>query len=152
VPRELLFPAPGLPKGHVVLGYDDKGHCPMLVDDRCSIYEDRPRTCRNFDCRVFPAAGLSPDEDGKALMTAQVRRWKFSFPTARDAVQHAAVQAAAAFLRAHPECFPRGSVPNATQLSILALEIHETFLRANDADDVELATPDVETVSAALGR
>ena len=34
------------------------GHCPMLVDGRCSIYEHRPRTCRTYDCRVFPAAGL----------------------------------------------------------------------------------------------
>jgi Fe-S-cluster containining protein len=153
VPRELLFPAPGLPEGHVVLGYDDNGHCPMLVEEGCSIYDDRPRTCRNFDCRVFPAAGIAPDEDGKAFITAQVRRWKFSFPTERDTVQHAAVQAAAAFLQAHPECFPRGSVPNTTQLSILALAIHEIFLRASDASDgVELTTPDFDTVTAALGR
>ncbi len=153
VPLELQFPAPGLPEGHVVLGYDEHGHCPMLVEERCSIYEDRPRTCRNFDCRVFAAAGVAPDEDGKALLTARVRRWNFSYPTERDALQHAAVRAAAAYLRAHPECFPGGSLPNATQLSILALEVHETFLRASDRfDNVELTTPDVETVRAALGR
>src|SRR5688572_7337692 len=57
IPKALLFPAPGQPRGHVVLGYDERGQCPMLVDDRCSIYEDRPRTCRQFDCRVFVAAG-----------------------------------------------------------------------------------------------
>src|SRR5688572_23451385 len=51
IPRELLFPAPGSP-GHVVLGYDDHGRCPMLVDEKCSIYEHRPRTCRTYDCRV----------------------------------------------------------------------------------------------------
>ncbi len=151
VPRELLFPAPGLPEGHVVLGYDDDGHCPMLVEGGCSIYEDRPRTCRTFDCRVFPAAGLTPDDEGKTSLAAQVRRWKFSFPSERDAVQHAAVQAAAAFLHAHPECFPDGSVPNTTRVSIVALEVHEAFLRTSDASGaVEVTTPDVETVRAAL--
>src|SRR6187399_1589388 len=57
---ELLVAAPGRPRGHVVLGYDERGHCPMLVDGACSIYEHRPRTCRTYDCRVFPAAGLEP--------------------------------------------------------------------------------------------
>src|SRR5205814_1248545 len=28
IPTELLFPAPGLPRGNVVLGYDEHGHCP----------------------------------------------------------------------------------------------------------------------------
>ncbi|HJV08323.1 MAG TPA: YkgJ family cysteine cluster protein, partial [Acidimicrobiales bacterium] len=46
IPPALLFPAPGLPKGHVVMGYDERGHCPMFVDGGCSIYEARPRTCR----------------------------------------------------------------------------------------------------------
>ncbi|HET7720760.1 MAG TPA: YkgJ family cysteine cluster protein, partial [Acidimicrobiales bacterium] len=57
IPKALLFPAPGQPKGHVVMGYDERGHCPMFVDGACSIYEHRPRTCRTYDCRVFPAAG-----------------------------------------------------------------------------------------------
>ena len=58
IPTELMFPAPRAPAGHVLLGYDENGHCPMLIDDQCSIYEHRPRTCRTYDCRVFPAAGL----------------------------------------------------------------------------------------------
>ena len=36
IPAELLFPAPRRPPGHLLLGYDERGHCPMLVDDRCS--------------------------------------------------------------------------------------------------------------------
>ena len=62
IPTDLLFPAPGLPPGHVVLGYDERGHCPMLIDDKCSIYEHRPRTCRTYDCRIFPAAGLDLED------------------------------------------------------------------------------------------
>jgi Fe-S-cluster containining protein len=34
----------------------------MLIDNRCSIYPHRPRTCGTYDCRVFPAAGLDNDE------------------------------------------------------------------------------------------
>ena len=33
IPGELLFPAAGLPKGNVVMGYDENGCCPMLRDD-----------------------------------------------------------------------------------------------------------------------
>src|SRR4051794_27144353 len=42
IPAELLFPAPRRPEGHKVMGYDERGHCPMLVDGACSIYEHRP--------------------------------------------------------------------------------------------------------------
>src|SRR5204863_6078536 len=83
---------PRLPKGHVLLGYDERGHCPMLVDDRCSIYEHRPRTCRTYDCRVFPAAGLDADQPAIA---ERVRRWRFAYPTAADRARHEAVRAAA---------------------------------------------------------
>ena len=73
VPVALRFPAPGLPKGHVVLGYDERGHCPMLVDGACSIYEHRPRTCRTYDCRVFAVTGVEPDQPAIA---ARVREWQ----------------------------------------------------------------------------
>ncbi len=43
IPADVLFPAPLAPRGHVLLGYDERGHCPMLVDNACSIYEHRPR-------------------------------------------------------------------------------------------------------------
>jgi uncharacterized protein len=74
VPVELRFPAPGLPKGHVVMGYDEHGHCPMLVDGDCSIYEHRPRTCRMYDCRVFAVTGVVADQPAIA---ERVRDWMF---------------------------------------------------------------------------
>jgi hypothetical protein len=92
IPPELLVPAPLMPPGHVVLGYDDRGHCPMLVDGACSIYRHRPRTCRTYDCRVFAAAGVVPDA---ADVAERVRRWRFSFPSPEDAALEAAVRAAA---------------------------------------------------------
>jgi uncharacterized protein len=126
IPAELLFPAPGLPRGHVVVGYDERGHCPMLVDDQCSIYEHRPRTCRTYDCRIFAAAGLEIDE---VLIARQARRWQFSYPTQADRDQHDAVRAAGAFLRERASQPPRDAVPtNATRLAVRAIELHETFL------------------------
>jgi len=72
IPAALRFPAPGSPHGHVVLGYDEHGRCPMLVDGGCSIYEHRPRTCRTYDCRIFPATGVDVGEDHPP--TIQTRR------------------------------------------------------------------------------
>jgi Fe-S-cluster containining protein len=100
IPAGLLVPAPRLPRGHVVLGFDERGHCPMLVDGRCSIYEHRPRTCRTYDCRIFPAAGLEIDGEEKAGIARQARRWRFSYPTPADEAEHDEVRAAAAALLA----------------------------------------------------
>ena len=61
IPAELLFAAPGMPEGYEPpWATTSKGRCPMLVEHGCSIYEHRPKTCRTYDCRVFPATGLEP--------------------------------------------------------------------------------------------
>lgn len=75
IPAALLFPAPGLPEGNLLLGFDEHGCCPMLVDGACSIYESRPRTCRTYDCRVFTAAGVAPEDQPD--IAARARRWRF---------------------------------------------------------------------------
>ena len=122
IPAELLFPAPGLPDGHSVLGHDERGHCPMLVDDRCSIYEHRPRACRTYDCRIFAAAGVGLDD---GVVAERARRWRFAFPTGEDGRRLAAVRAAADFL----DALPAGERPrNAIELAVLAVELHDTFL------------------------
>jgi len=92
IPNELRFPAPGLPRGHVVLGYDENGHCPMLIDGACAIYEHRPRTCRTYDCRVFAATGVEPDPSQPEI-AARVREWQFEIDDGArwDAVRAAVV-------------------------------------------------------------
>ena len=128
VPRHLLFPTPRMPKGHVLLGYDEHGHCPMLVDGACSIYEHRPQTCRTYDCRVFPASGVELDDNEKRAIARQAARWVFDFPTEVDRAGYDAVRAAAAFVRDHPDRLPDGVVPaNATQHAVLSIEIAERF-------------------------
>jgi hypothetical protein len=152
IPKKLLFPAPGLPKGNVVLGYDENGHCPMLIDHKCSIYAHRPITCRTYDCRVFAAADIAAGEHDKPLITMQAERWIFNYPTISDRNQHLAVQAAAKFLRNRADCFPAGFVPsNSTQLAILAIKVYDVFLKyQNEPVKAECASQDIETAKAIM--
>ena len=155
IPKELLFPAPGLPKGNVLLGYDEKGRCPMLVGGQCSIYEHRPQTCRSYDCRVFPAAGIEAGSSDKELINQRIRRWKFSHPAASDHQEHSAVQAAARFLREHADCFPGGMVPsNPTQLAVLAITVYDVFVNYPDALDSpgQAAPTELEVAKAVVER
>jgi Fe-S-cluster containining protein len=116
IPPRLLFPAPRRPRGHVLLGYDEHGHCPMLVDGRCSIYEHRPRTCRTYDCRVFPAAGVEADQPAVA---GRAQRWRFTYASPADRTRHDEVRATAVVLRErHPEA-------PAAQIAVGAVEGHE---------------------------
>lgn len=111
IPREVLFPAPRMP-GYLVLPYDEHGCCPMLTDDGCSIYEHRPRACRTYDCRVFSAAGIAPDE-GKELVAERVLRWRFDFTTDDD---HTALAAVRTAVRAD-----EGDAVNATERAVRAV-------------------------------
>jgi Fe-S-cluster containining protein len=126
IPSDLLFPAPGLPRGNVVLGYDERGHCPMLIDGKCSIYEHRPRTCRTYDCRVFPAAGVDLHGEPEKLAIAQrARRWRFDFPAEVDGVLHEAVRAAARHVQEREDLCPSGAASaRATQRAVLASRLH----------------------------
>jgi len=98
IPTALLFPAPRLPHGHLVLGYAARGHCPMLVDGACSIYEHRPRTCRTYDCRIFEATGVAADGD-RPLIAERARRWRFTFATPAQRDQSDQIRAAAVTIR-----------------------------------------------------
>lgn len=144
--KRILFPAPGLPKGNVLLGYDTQGHCPMLHDNKCSIYQDRPRVCRAYDCRIFAAAGIVAGGDDKALINQRVHRWRFSYQSQHDHDEHNAVLAAATFLQEHATLFPDGFVPsNASQLAILAIIAYEVFL-----DETQRSAPMSEIAKAII--
>ncbi|MEO5902152.1 MAG: YkgJ family cysteine cluster protein [Ilumatobacteraceae bacterium] len=141
IPSSLLFRAPRLPRGHVLMGHDEHGHCPMLVDGRCSIYAHRPRTCRTYDCRVFAAAGLEPDDERKVLIADRARRWRFSFPDGAGRAELVAVRAAATFLVEHPHVLPDGvAASNVTQVAVLAVEVHDAFVAGTPPPDAALVT------------
>jgi hypothetical protein len=84
----------------------------MLVEGRCSIYEHRPRTCRSYDCRVFPATGVDVSKE-KPAIGARARRWRFTFASRDDEQCHAALVMRAAIVR---------DVPWATQRAVAAIE------------------------------
>lgn len=131
VPGALLFPAPGRPRGHVLMGYDEHGRCPMLIGGACSIYEHRPRTCRTYDCRVLAAAevDVALDDPTKRQVAERVRRWAFTFEDDPSLVRRRAVAAAAAYLRAHAAQVRPGLVPDRpTQLAVAAVAVHHLFV------------------------
>jgi hypothetical protein len=134
IPQALLFPAPGLPKGHRLMGYDEHGCCPMLVEGSCTIYAHRPRTCRTYDCRVFAAADIADTDPSKSRIAARAGRWRFDEPLEDDVVRHGAVRSAARFLGDHADALPHRVAPvTATQLAVLAIQLHETFLDGDPA-------------------
>ena len=133
IPSELLFPAPLLPRGQMLLGYDEHGRCPMLGEHGCSIYEHRPRTCRTYDCRVFTATAIEVDDD---LIAARAARWRFRVTTPDAAARAHAIEAAATRLADLDDELDDGTVPSSpTQLAVLAVEIHDLFLDRHPGTD-----------------
>jgi Fe-S-cluster containining protein len=149
---ELQFPAPRMQEGNVLLGYDENGHCPMLVNYKCSIYEHRPRTCRTYDCRVLPAAGVEIDDDAQSAIRDRASRWVFDFPTELDEIEHAAVRAAAEFVREREDLLPDGvTSPRSTHRAVLAIRLHDEFL-GNDSETgrVVVVEPDPAKIQGIL--
>ena len=131
IPLRLLVRAPGRPRGHLLLGFADDGSCPMLKARACSIYEHRPRTCRDYDCRIFAAAGMAAGGDDKAVINERVHAWRFSYESDVERRAHAAVGAAAAFIRDQRESFPGGAAPSSpTEIAVLALKVYAVFVDA----------------------
>ncbi len=118
IPAALLFPAPGLPKGHQVLGYDELGRCPMLGSDGCTIYEHRPRACRVYDCRVFAATEVEITDPAKADIAQRVAQWRFSEDDPGDRRASDALRRRVAELRADgvvdPTALALGAVRSAS--------------------------------------
>lgn len=128
----------------------------MLINDRCSIYQHRPRTCRTYDCRVFPAAGVevAADHGRQVLIAERTRRWRFSYATEIGRLAHRAVQAAATRLAQHADLWPGGAKPtNPTEIALAAIEIHGLFLGCDEASGrATFVDPDADTVRAELTR
>lgn len=147
IPKELLFPAPLLPRGHALLGYDDRGHCPMLANDGCSIYEHRPRACRVYDCRVFAATGVLPSD--RPAVAERVRQWRFSFDHPDSQVISEALHAAVASLRdVSSELTPTSD----TARALVAVQIVDLFLQHDETGTLSVVRPSMDDVQAALKR
>jgi len=119
------------------------GQCPMLINDACSIYAQRPRTCRRYDCRVFVATGVGVGSGPRAPVNERVWRWRFDYPSALDVATQSAVLAAVAFFRRCADLIDSDIAPSDTgDLAKAAVLVHALFLEANvrsDGSDTTLA-------------
>jgi Fe-S-cluster containining protein len=147
IPAELLVRAPGFPRGHLTMAPRPDGVCQMLNAGKCSIYDDRPQTCLDYDCRIFTAAGVEPGGAGKAVINRRVRQWRFTYPTHADRIAHDAVLAAALFIRHKRAIFPANLAPAApTGIAVLAIKVYGVFLEENagNRSDAETAAAIIE--------
>jgi uncharacterized protein len=110
-----------------LMGFREDGHCPFMNRRRCEIYADRPQTCRDYDCRIYAAAGLVPDGN-RAVIERRVREWAFSFESEEQHAAAAAVRRAAQFIRANAGLFPAGMrAGSATAAAVLAVKSFAVF-------------------------
>src|SRR5262245_18665479 len=128
-----------------MMGYLDDGTCPMQNAGKCSIYADRPQTCRDYDCRIFAAAGIDAGGEDKHVINRRVHAWRFAYPTDAERKAHEAIREAATFIRDKKARFPGGRAPTApTGIAVLALKVYAVFL------DPRLPTMHDEDIAAAI--
>ncbi len=125
------------------------GTCPMLSNRKCSIYAARPQTCRDYDCRIFAAAGIEAGGEERAVINRRVRAWRFEYASESDVRAHEAVRSAARFIRDKASSFP-GRVPTApTGIAVLAIKSYPVFLTQHEAvRDKDIARATMEASGA----
>jgi hypothetical protein len=107
--------------------YREDGTCPMLEGGRCTIYAQRPETCRDYDCRIYTATGLLPD-GGRPVIRERVLEWRFDFPSREELAQHEALCRAARFILEHAALFPSAMrADSAAAAAVLALKTWPLF-------------------------
>lgn len=105
----------------------EDGSCVKLIDNKCSIYGDRPKVCRVFDCRVYVAAGLLPGDD--PILAEALNEWEpFRLPTREDKITFIALRMAS---RAGE---PAENLVDALQKSIRWPDYLEAAKRILDSD------------------
>jgi uncharacterized protein len=115
-------------QGRTMIAPLANGRCPMLTGTRCSIYAARPLTCRDYDCRIFAAAGISAGNDERSLINRRVRQWRFRYNSSIERATHAAVRDAAHFIMHKPQAFPGRPPTIPTGIAVLAIKVHRVFL------------------------
>jgi uncharacterized protein len=110
--------------GEQALALDADGRCVLLVDGACTAYDVRPMRCRTYDCRIFPATGLSPEPD-KPAIALRAAEWTFRYEDADDHRRRDAVRTAVVAIRSQQV---GGRPTSTTQLAAAALLAHEELL------------------------
>ena len=127
----------------------------MLGCGRCTIYAQRPQTCLDYDCRIFAAAGIDAGGADKAVINRRVQA-SGAFASRRsdgDRRAHAAITAAAAFIRDARAHFPPGTVPaNPLGVAALALRVYPVFLPPGPSGDAADIASSVVAAREAFDR
>ena len=147
VPAQWLMEPAAFAPGQKTLAPRPDGTCRMLESGRCTIYADRPQTCLDYDCRVFAAAGIDAGGEDKAVINRRVRDWRFDYPDEEDRRAHAAVRAAARFIRRVGDGSAGIRVPTSPMgVAVLAVKVSDVFLDPAHAalDDARLGHAVVE--------
>lgn len=140
-----------MPEGDRMMGYREDGTCPMLSAGQCTIYSDRPQTCRDYDCRIFAAAGIDAGGSDKHVINRRVRAWRFAYSTEQERLTHDAVRSAASFIQQRKNSFPGGRAPTApTGIAVLAVKAYSVFLdpHVGEKTDEQIAKSIVEASRA----
>ncbi len=121
--------------GAARMGYRDDGSCPMLLNSQCTIYADRPRTCRDYDCRIYAATDLIPDGN-RPVILERVREWRFDFLSREEQTRAEALRRAAHFIRSNAQLFPAGMrAHSATAIAVLAVKVWPLFIAEAGANE-----------------
>lgn len=73
------------------------GRCPYLDEEKgCTIYDERPQNCRNFDCRTMLFCRTLPGD--RPLIAEAIRQWEPAYRTVEDHVTGIALRLAATAL------------------------------------------------------
>jgi Fe-S-cluster containining protein len=132
---EHLMAATNMAAGNLLMGYDAHGYCRMFRDGNCSIYPDRPETCRSYDCRVFAAVEMPAGGPEKGTINARIARWRFEYRDDAARAEQRALAAAANYLRQHPVRFPGGFVASRpTDIAVIAVKCYKVFLAPPPSD------------------
>lgn len=117
-----------------LMGFREDGSCPFLEARQCSIYAHRPQTCRDYDCRIYAAAGLLPDGD-RPVIHQRVLAWRFGLESEADRRAAEAVRRAAQFIQRHADLFPPGTrAHSATAAGVMAVKSWELFADPHESE------------------
>lgn len=148
IPATFMVRAAGFAKENVTVAALPNGLCPMLDDGKCSIYSVRPQTCLDYDCRIFAAAGIVAGGEDKAVINKRVLEWRFSYPERTDELEHAAVRAAATFIRERRDSFTVRVPAGPMGIAVFAIKAYPVFLDAGigTRTDAEVARAILQAV------
>ncbi|MGC4029619.1 MAG: YkgJ family cysteine cluster protein [Steroidobacteraceae bacterium] len=147
VPEQWLL-EPALPGERWLMGFREDGSCPFLEAKCCSIYADRPQTCRDYDCRIYAAAGLMPDGD-RPVIAERVRAWEFAFSSEQERRDAEAMRCAARFIRQHQAQFPQAMrAGSATAAAVLAVKTYVLFVSTDMGPTAEMVGRVIDAAKA----